>query len=106
MMQKTSWSGLLRWLLAICAAGVAFTALAQADPATALREKFTSLGEQLRQNQFRRPLVVDSSEAPNGLQGDIHAIVAYPFGAVSAGLNRPEHWCDVMMLHINTKYCQ
>lgn len=89
----------------ICATGVACGALAQADPAATLREKYASLGEQLRQNQFKQPLVLASSEAPNGLQGDIHAIVAYPFAAVSAGLNNPDHWCDVMMLHINTKYC-
>ena len=89
----------------ICAAGLACSALAQADPATTLREKYVSLGEQLRQNQFKQPLVLSSTEAPNGLRGDIYAVVAYPFGAVSAGLNNPDRWCDVMMLHINTKYC-
>ncbi|MCX7173388.1 MAG: hypothetical protein NT159_05580 [Proteobacteria bacterium] len=104
-MSQRSWSSVSRRLLLICATGVACSALAQADPATALREKYASLEGQLRQNQFKQPLVLASIEAPNGLQGDIYAIVAYPFEAVSAGLNNPDHWCDVMMLHINTKYC-
>jgi hypothetical protein len=64
------------------------------------------LEPQLRQNQFKRPLVLDSAESPNRLTGEIYAIVAYPFGAVSSGLNSPDHWCDVMLLHVNTKYCR
>jgi hypothetical protein len=79
--------------------------MAQSDPAATLRAKYTSLQERLRQNQFKRPLVLDSVETPNRLTGDIYAIVDYPFGAVSTGLNNPDHWCDVLLLHINTKYC-
>jgi hypothetical protein len=95
----------LRCLLLIFAAGVACPAMAESDPVATLRAKYASLGEQLRQNQFKRPLVLDSSETTNRLKGDIYAIVDYPFGAVSAGLISPDHWCDVMLLHINTKYC-
>jgi hypothetical protein len=95
----------LRCLLLIFAAGIACPAMAESDPVATLRAKYASLGEQLRQNQFKRPLVLDSSETTNRLKGDIYAIVDYPFGAVSAGLISPDHWCDVMLLHINTKYC-
>ena len=95
----------LSTLLLICATGVASAAMVESDPAATLRAKYASLGEQLRQNQFKQPLVLDSTETPNSLKGDIYAIVDYPFGAVSAGLNNPDHWCDVMLLHINTKYC-
>jgi hypothetical protein len=104
-MHKRFWSNWLICLLLVCAAGVSCAAMAQSDRVATLREKYTSLGEQLRRNQFQRPLVLDSAETPNRLKGDIYAIVDYPFGAVSAGLNNPDHWCDVMVLHINTKYC-
>lgn len=104
-MPKRVWSSWLRRLLLICVAGVACTAMAKTDPVAALRTKYASLGEQLRQNQFHRPLVLESVETPERLQGDIYAVVEYPFGAVSTGLNNPDHWCDVMVLHINTKYC-
>lgn len=102
---KRHWSCWLRSLLLVCAAGSACAALAQADPAAALREKYASLASQLQLNQFKRPLVLDSTETPKRLQGDIYAVVDYPFGAVSTGLNNPGHWCDVLLLHINTKYC-
>lgn len=96
----------LRWLLLLCAAVVAGAAMAAVDPVATLRVKYTALEPQLRQNQFRQPLVLDSVETPNRLSGDIYAVVAHPFDTVSSGLNSPDHWCDVMLLHINTKYCR
>jgi hypothetical protein len=107
-MIKRFFSNLLPWaqcLLLSCAASAAHSAPVQPDPAAALRAKYASLAEPLRQNQFKRPLVLDSIQTPNSLKGDIYAIVDYPFGAVNAGLNDPDHWCDVMLLHFNTKYC-
>ncbi|BCB27213.1 hypothetical protein SKTS_20990 [Sulfurimicrobium lacus] len=104
-MHKRNWSNWLSCLLLICATGVACAAPAKPDPAAILRAKYASLAEQLRQNQFKRPLVLESAETPNHLKGDIYAIVDYPFGAVSTGLDNPDHWCDVLLLHINTKYC-
>ena len=79
--------------------------MAKPDPVAGLHAKYLSLERQLQQNQFQRPLVLDSAETPNRLQGDIYAIMAYPFAVVSEGLNNPDHWCDVMLLHVNTKYC-
>ena len=79
--------------------------MAKTDPVATLRAKYVLLEESLRQNQFKRPLVLDSAEMPSRLKGDIYAIVDYPFATVSAGLNNPKNWCDVMLLHINTKYC-
>jgi hypothetical protein len=96
----------LRWLGLVWVFGAACATMAQADPVVTLRAKYASLDEQLRQNQFSRPLVLDSSETPNTLKGDIYAIVDHPFNTVNAGLNNPDHWCDVMLLHINTKYCR
>ena len=99
-----SWSG-LRCLLLICATIYACAAMAKSDPVATLRAKYASLEAQLRQNQFKQPLVLDSAETPDRLRGDIYAIVDYPFDAVNTGLNNPDHWCDVLLLHINTKYC-
>lgn len=95
----------MTFLLGIGAAGVAWSAMVKQDAAETLLKKYEALGAQLRQNQFKRPLVLDSVESMSRLKGDIFSIVEYPFAAVSAGLNNPDHWCDVMILHINTKYC-
>ena len=98
-------SSCLRCLAFILAATLACGASAQADPASALRATHASLSQDLRQNQFQRPLVLVSTEAPNRLQGDIYALVSHPFARVEADLKSPQHWCDMLLLHINTKYC-
>ncbi len=107
-MHKYFWpisaSGLSGMLL-ICATGVTSAAVAKPDPAETLRAKYVSLEEPLRQNQFKQQLVLDSAELQGRLQGDIYAIINYPFAAVNADLNNPKNWCDVMLLHMNTKYC-
>ncbi|OHC62232.1 MAG: hypothetical protein A2045_15255 [Rhodocyclales bacterium GWA2_65_20] len=97
--------GAVPCLLLICASAVAGVAAPGSDPAATLRQRHVSMQEQLRTNQFGRPLVLDSIETADRLQGDIYAIVDYPLDKVSAGLASPDHWCDVMLLHINTKYC-
>lgn len=74
--------------------------------ANALRARFTDLNPQLMHNQFGRPLFLDSTESPSHLKGDIYAQVNYPFATVSAALNDPTHWCDVLTLHLNVKYCR
>lgn len=96
----------LQSLLLVCAVSAPFVAIAKADPGAALRETYGAMDGLLRQNPFKRELVLASVETPNQLKGDIYAVVDYPFSVVNAGLNDPDHWCDVMLLHINTKYCR
>jgi hypothetical protein len=89
---------------------VAFTiggsaAAAESERVAMLRAKQASLEEPLRQNQFKQPLVLESSENANRLGGDIYAIVNHSFSTVQAGLTTPQHWCEIMILHINTKFC-
>lgn len=93
---------LLSALLALAA--VLPTARAAA-PADALRAQYTALAQRLAANQFSRPLVLDSKETQGHVQGDVYAVVDYPFEQVSTNLGQAERWCDVMWLHINTKYC-
>lgn len=74
--------------------------------AAALGAKHVELGPQLRSNPFMRPLVLTSNESSGQVKGDIYARLDYPFAKVKAALNEPGHWCDVMILHLNTKYCR
>lgn len=93
-------------LLLIYAQGAFSTESGQTDALETLRAKYASLDEPLRHSQFKQRLVLDSTETSGGLLGDIHAIVDFPFSEVSAGLSRPDHWCDMILLHINAKYCR
>lgn len=79
------------------------------DDAAVLLRKYTTLIPLLSHNQFQRPLYMESSESPSNLKGDIYAVVDYPFSDINNTLNDPElgpaNWCDVLMLHLNIKYC-
>ncbi|MHB1145788.1 MAG: hypothetical protein ACYCZS_12905 [Thiobacillus sp.] len=96
------------WLagIAFSCAGQVFASVPDTHSAESLHAKYASLGEQLHHNPFRRALSLNSSESSSELKGNIYALVDYPFSTVSAALNGPEHWCDVLILHINTKHCR
>jgi hypothetical protein len=92
--------------MALCGAGLATASVPDTHSAASLHATYASLGERLLHNPFRRALSLDSSESSSDLKGDIYARVDYPFATVSAALNGPAHWCDVLILHVNTKYCR
>ncbi|HSY29257.1 MAG TPA: hypothetical protein VK832_17225 [Burkholderiaceae bacterium] len=97
-------------LLALALSGLLCGALTwAADNAAALQDKYDTLGPQLKSNVFHRPIHLDSQETQNTLQGDIYAVVDYPFATVNQAFNDPQqgpaNWCEVLILHLNTKYC-
>ena len=107
--RKTQVTWLTRlWLvwIAFFSAGLAFASVPDTQSAASLLAKYASLGERLQYNPFGRTLALDSSESSNALRGDIYALVNYPFLTVSAALQGAESWCDVLILHINTKQCR
>ncbi|WP_295856073.1 hypothetical protein [uncultured Xylophilus sp.] len=78
---------------------------AHADAAE-LRARYDSLRPALRRNDFQRPMVIESTEQSGRLQGDVFAVLDYPFQRVVQGLSEPALWCDVLILPFNTKYCR
>ena len=108
----TAWRRKLPAMLCLAATAfaLAITALTPAASAqnapAALRNKYAELGEQLKNNQFQRPLYLESSESPDMLKGDVYAVIDYPFATVNTALNNPAHWCDFLILHLNIKYCK
>jgi hypothetical protein len=72
----------------------------------ALRARHDALQERLRHNQYQRPIHLDSSESPGSVTGDIFALVNHPYATVGAALTNPDYWCDILILHLNTKYCR
>lgn len=90
------------WLLIL---PVLAQAQAQLGSAAALRAKYDAVQSQFDQNAFGRPLVLESTEAAGQLSGDIFAVLNHPVDQVNSSLSQPVVWCDVLMLHLNTKYC-
>jgi hypothetical protein len=79
---------------------------AQGIPGDQLRAKHAELGNKLSHNQFRKPLYLDSSESLDGVKGNVYALIDHPFATAAAALNSPDDWCEILILHINTKYCR
>ncbi|VTU46579.1 hypothetical protein SRS16P3_00291 (plasmid) [Variovorax sp. SRS16] len=100
---------LRRWVLwgwfLVLGLPVIAQAQAQLGSAAALQAKYDAVQTQLDRNAFGRPLVLESTEASGQLSGDIFAVLSHPFDQVSSSLSQPGVWCDVLMLHLNTKYC-
>ena len=94
-------------ILLFITTGIALANAAEANPSgDALRARHGALQDRLNHNPFQRPLAMDSSEAADRVAGSIYAIIDYPFATVSANLNKPGRWCDILILHLNTKYCR
>jgi hypothetical protein len=82
-------------------------------PAESRRIRLPGLVPNLRQcrNDFAAtrssgPLYLDSSETSNGVAGNVYALIDHPFATTAVALNNAGRWCDILMLHLNTKYCR
>jgi|SRR5689334_6798129 len=101
-----------RWLLGLVVACLAWLAAGVAcaaesgGSAAALYVKYEALQRELERNAFARPLHLDSREADDELQGDVHAILGYPFAQVRGALQGEQPWCDILILHLNVKACR
>lgn len=108
----------MRALIGICLLASASYAMAQtvlpAEPesrtnpsaASVLLEKYTALDKQLGKTAFGRPLVLESFEDTGSVNGNAYAVLDAPLSTVSTIFKDPNRWCEVMILHINTKYCR
>jgi hypothetical protein len=96
-------TGLTVGLLVLLSPSGAFAAAS--NHAAALEARHESLQQQLNSSPFGRPVVLESSDSDERPQGDVYAVVRYPFAAVKNALGRPAAWCDVMMMQTNVKRC-
>ena len=85
---------------ALCAAIPAVPVAAK--DAEVLRARHATLRAELADNEFGRPLHVESSAT----SVEVYATVGQPFGAVRPALRRMQHWCDILILPVNVKYCE
>ena len=45
-------------------------------------------------------------ESSRATQGDVWGVIDHPFSGVSAALTNSANWCDILILHLNIKYCR
>jgi hypothetical protein len=102
----SAWAQLIALAVLCMCVQFAHAGGANANSAASLRARHDGLQNQLSRNQFHRPLYLDSGETTEGVTGEIYARIDYPFATVRAGLSNPDDWCDILILHVNTKYCR
>jgi hypothetical protein len=73
--------------------------------ATALRERFERLHDELQHNAFGRPLVLQATQSGDRLLGEVYAQVDTPFAQLEQALVGTDHWCAILILHLNVKRC-
>ena len=75
------------------------------NPSAALLANYEALRDRLTNNPFHQSLYLESGENASNLKGDVYGVVAHPFAAAAPMLREATNWCDVLMLHLNVKYC-
>ena len=94
----------LRPTLALCAL-LASAGAAHAQDAAALHAHFDALQDKLAHNAYGRPLVLQSTQTSDRLEGEVYARVDQPYAAVQKGLEGTQNWCGILILHLNVKMC-
>jgi len=87
-------------------AGTARAGAQDQDAIDGLRARYAALQGALAQNVFGRPLYLESEQNGAEARVNIHAVLAHPFARLNAGLDAPDHWCDILILHLNIKQCR
>src|SRR5262245_24131135 len=91
--------------VALLLASIAHAAQDQAA-VDALRARHAALKSDLANNAFGRPLHLESAQIEGEITGNIHAVLDHPFGRLNAALDAADHWCDILILHLNIKQCR
>ena len=96
----------LRAAAALLAVMLAASLPALAQDAASLRARHAALQDKFASNQFGRPLVLESTETAGTLKGDVYTVVDHPYATVQQALQSADHWCDILILHLNVKRCK
>ncbi len=102
------WLGAGAWPRLVLTLVLAFAAGAHAsqDAAQVLRGHHAALSLELQRSVFGRPLVLNSRQAGDHVSGEVFAVVDHPLEVVRAQLSTAQQWCEVLLLHVNTKSCR
>ena len=94
----------LKPALVLCAL-LACAGVARAQDAASLHARFDALQDKLAHNPYGRPLVLQSTQSSDHLEGEVYARVDQPYAMVQKALDGPQNWCGILILHLNVKMC-
>ncbi|OWQ93448.1 hypothetical protein CDN99_02960 [Roseateles aquatilis] len=76
-----------------------------AQQGAGLKAQYEQMAPQLARSPFQRPILLSSVDDTERPTGEMHAIVAHGFPALSAALQRADAWCELLTLPANVKRC-
>ncbi|MBC7665958.1 MAG: hypothetical protein H7276_19575 [Caulobacter sp.] len=94
----------LKPALVLCAL-LTCAGVARAQDAASLHARFDALQDKLAHNPYGRPLVLQSTQSSDHLEGEVYARVDQPYAMVQKALDGPQNWCGILILHLNVKMC-
>ncbi|MEI6028212.1 MAG: hypothetical protein WCT47_16125 [Betaproteobacteria bacterium] len=75
-----------------------------------LAEELPARFEQMRRagavQLGQRPVYLQSTETAQRLEGEVLALIEHPLQTVRTALAQAPAWCDILILHLNVKYCR
>ena len=74
-------------------------------PPEDLAARFEQLRRQGAVQLGQKPVFLQSTETPERLEGEVLALIDHPVQRVRAALVQAAVWCDILILHLNVKYC-
>ena len=90
---------------ALLCAGFAHGEGTPSGQAAMLQAQYAEFRGEPVESRFHRPLRIESSEGKQAIAGQIHALVDSPYAVTVAALKDPSHWCEILLLHLDTKDC-
>ena len=71
----------------------------------ALHARWDALADQVAHSPYGKPLVLESVQSGDRLEGKVYAKVDQPYAAIQSALQGTDHWCSILILHLNVKMC-
>jgi hypothetical protein len=115
-LRHAGWPRLRAAIIALLCA--AFVPAAAGDGAAALRERYAALSaaapatpasqatQATRLDPLGLPIFLLSTESDSRLEGEVWARVDHPIADLRHALLHGSHWCEILILHPNVKYCR
>lgn len=96
-----------RWVVAalLLLAALLVMSTAYGQNAASLQARHVALQEQFANSPFQKPLVLESRMTDGSLVSDVYAVIAHPYLMLGHALQGIDHWCEILMLHLNVKNC-
>lgn len=103
---KTHTFASILFSLVIAAFPVASRSATEFSARDSLIAQYGKLRTSLDDSPFHRPIVLNSMQSSTELKGDVYALLSDPFSNLTNGLAQQGEWCEVLILHLNIKYCK